>query len=239
MEITRSTLPHPKPCIRLWDSNIDLTNRQKHLSLVITSTLTWKEHTASILQKASRILGVLRRLRCSLAKAALRKIYVCYIRLILEYASVAWGNVSRNEADHLERFQRRAARLILGLPLFACVNHPELLLGAGLPTLESRRECALAILGHQLFTRKVPSHLEKVNRPKRTIIYELHRHRTTFIPTAHTSTYRDAVILKSLHTFHSLPKSLQEITSHHIFRNAAIKHLESQVCTFSSQPIPH
>ena len=176
MEITRSTLPHPKPCIRLWDSNIELTNRQKHLGLVITSISTWKEHTASILQKASRILGVLHRLRCSLTKAELHKIHVCYIRPILEYASVAWGNVSRKEAEQLERFQRRAARLIPGLPLFARVNHSGLLLGAGLRTLESRRECALAILGHQLFTRKFPSHLEKVNMPKRTTIYELHRH---------------------------------------------------------------
>ena len=50
---TRSTLPHPKPSIRLWDSNNELTNRQKHLDLglVITLTLTRKEHTASILLK--------------------------------------------------------------------------------------------------------------------------------------------------------------------------------------------
>ena len=58
MEITGSTLPHPKQCVRLWDSNNELTNRQKHLSLVITSTVTlmWKKHTASILQKARESL---------------------------------------------------------------------------------------------------------------------------------------------------------------------------------------
>ena len=95
----------------------------------------------------------------------------------------------------------------------------------------TQRECALAILGHQLFTRKIPSHLQKVNMPKRTTIYELRRHQTIFIPTAHTSAYRDSVILKSLHTFHSLHKSLQEITSHHIFKNAAIKHLELGLIT--------
>ena len=141
-------------------------------TLYITSTLTWKEHAASILQKVSWILGVLYRLRRSLAKAALRKIYSCYIRAILEYASVALSNVTRNEADQLERFQRWPARLILGIPLFACVNHFELLVGAGLPTFESRRECALAVLGHQLPTRKVPSHLENVNMPKRATVYQ-------------------------------------------------------------------
>ena len=239
MEITRSTLPHPKPCILLGDANLELTNRQKHLGLVITPTLAWKEHTASVLLKAARILGLLRRLRHSLSQAALRYIYICYIRPILEYASVVWSNVSRTEADQLERFQRRAARLILGKPLFARVNHSELLTEANLPTLESRRVCALAVLGHHLFTGKVPNHLKKVNLPKRTTVYELRRQQPTLIPTAHTSAFRDSVILKSLHVFHSLPKSLQVIESPYLFKTAAVKHLETHVCTCSSQPFPH
>ena len=57
MEITRSTLPHPKPHILLGGSRLEVTSRQKHLGLVITATLSWKEHIASILQKAARVLG--------------------------------------------------------------------------------------------------------------------------------------------------------------------------------------
>ena len=88
MEITRSTLPHPKPHILLGGSRLEVTSRQKHLGLIITATLSWKEHIASILQKAARVLGVLQSLRRSLSQAALRTIYICYIRPILEYASV-------------------------------------------------------------------------------------------------------------------------------------------------------
>ena len=239
MEITRSTLPHPKPHILLGGSHLEVTSRQKHLGLVITATLSWKEHIASILQKAARVLGVLRRLRRSLSQAALRTIYICYIRPILEYASVTWSNLTRSEADQLERFQRRAARLILGIPLFKRVDHSLLLTAANLPTLESRRACALAVLGQQLFTGAVPNHLKGVNLPKRVATYELRRRQDTQIPTAHTSAYRDSVILKSLHTFHSLPMSLQKIKSPHHFRAAAVKHLETHICTCSSQPLPH
>ena len=216
-----------------------MTSRQKHLGLVITATLSWKEHIASILQKAARVLGVLRRLRRSLSQAALRTIYICYIRPILEYASVTWSNLTRSEADQLERFQRRAARLILGIPLFKRVDHSLLLTAANLPTLESRRACALAVLGQQLFTGAVPNHLKGVNLPKRVATYELRRRQDTQIPTARTSAYRDSVILKSLHTFHSLPMSLQKIKSPHHFRAAAVKHLETHICTCSSQPLPH
>ena len=239
MEITRSTLPHPKPHILLGGSRLEVTSRQKHLGLVNTATLSWKEHIASILQKAARVLGVLRRLRRSLSQAALRTIYICYIRPILEYASVTWSNLTRSEADQLERFQRRAARLILGIPLFKRVDHSLLLTAANLPTLESRRACALAVLGQQLFTGAVPNHLKGVNLPKRVATYELRRRQDTQIPTARTSAYRDSVILKSLHTFHSLPMSLQKIKSPHHFRAAAVKHLETHICTCSSQPLPH
>ena len=205
----------------------------------MTATLSWKEHIASILQKAARVLGVLRRLRRSLSQAALRTIYICYIRPILEYASVTWSNLTRSEADQLERFQRRAARLILGIPLFKRVDHSLLLTAANLPTLESRRACALAVLGQQLFTGAVPNHLKGVNLPKRVATYELRRRQDTQIPTARTSAYRDSVILKSLHTFHSLPMSLQKIKSPHHLRAAAVKHLETHICTCSSQPLPH
>ena len=169
----------------------------------------------------------------------LKAIYICYIRPILEYASVTWSNLTRSEADQLERFQRRAARLILGIPLFKRVDHSLLLTAANLPTLESRRACALAVLGQQLFTGAVPNHLKGVNLPKRVATYELRRRQDTQIPTARTSAYRDSVILKSLHTFHSLPMSLQKIKSPHHFRAAAVKHLETHICTCSSQPLPH
>ena len=106
--------------------------------------------------------------------AKVHKIYVCYIRPILEYASVArcGSNVTRNEADQLQTFQRRAACFIVGIPLFASIDYSELLVEAGLPMLESRRELAgvCTCSTGTPFTRKVPSHLRKVNLPKRTTI---------------------------------------------------------------------
>ena len=41
-----------------------------------------------------------------------------YIRPIPEYASTAWGNLGTTQVNRLERFQRRAAKIILRRPLF-------------------------------------------------------------------------------------------------------------------------
>ena len=113
MEITRSTLPHPKPHILLGGSCLEVTSKQKHLGLVITATLSWKEHIASILQKAARVLGVLRRLRRSLSQAALRTIYICYIRPHFRIC-----------LSHVEQLDEERGRPAGTIPATSCSPHP-------------------------------------------------------------------------------------------------------------------
>ena len=85
--------------------------------------------------------------------------YLTYIRLILEYACTAWGNLGTTQVDRLERFQRRAAKNILHRPLSVPSNHDELLATIGWPSLASRRKYFQAVLGHRMATGNVPQHL--------------------------------------------------------------------------------
>ena len=197
MEITRSTLPHPKPSIRLWDSNIELTNEEKHLDLGLVLSSLWHWRGRSTLQasyiKPRESLEYFAGSDVPSQKPRISKdismLYtfdrVCLC--CLEQCNKKWGRsggeISVPSCSPHPR-----------IPLFARVNHSEPLGGAGPSFLESQRECALVVLRHQLFTRKVPRHLEKVNMPRRTTVYKLRRHRTTFIPTAHTSAYCDSVV---------------------------------------------
>ena len=81
---------------------------QRHLGLVLTSDLRWTAHVNQVLSKAARLLHTLKRLRCTLSKAALTLYYCLYIRPVVEYGCVAWQKLPAHLRDRLERFQRRA-----------------------------------------------------------------------------------------------------------------------------------
>ena len=87
------------------------------------------------------------------------QIYTTYIRPKLEYASLVYSSLSGTLSDKLERFQRRAARLCLGLPLFRPVNHTALLHRVDWPTLSSRRQYVRLVFAFRLYNRMVPPHL--------------------------------------------------------------------------------
>ena len=103
----------------------------RHLGVIFSHDLRWNNRVDFILTKATRLLSVLRRLRSSLDQESLSHMYLTYIRPILKYAwSTPWGNQGTT-VDRLERFRRRAAKIILRRPLFLPSNHDELLATIG------------------------------------------------------------------------------------------------------------
>ena len=82
----------------------------KHLGLMINSHLSWSDHSAYILGKVSKKIGLLRRLRCRLPRLGLRSLYLSCVRPTLDYATCAWGpGVGAQDALRLECSQRAAA----------------------------------------------------------------------------------------------------------------------------------
>ncbi len=74
----------------------------------------------------------------TLHRRTLEKLYTCYIRPILEYASPVWDNCSNELSDSLERIQYEAARLVTGAT--RSISREKLLSEAGWETLAKRRE---------------------------------------------------------------------------------------------------
>ena len=106
--------------VNLVDRNthLPITGTQKHLGLNFTGNLQWEPHLSTVISKTRRLLGLLKRLKESrLNKRALPSIFKVYIRPQLEYASTAWSNLTQQQSDTLERFKRKAAKIILGYRL--------------------------------------------------------------------------------------------------------------------------
>ena len=151
--------PPQLPPINLHSKPLNEVNHQRHLGVVIQSNLGWSAHLQHVLGKANKVLHYLRRLRSKICSAALVYLYSTYIRPILEYGNTVTSPLSITLCDRLERFQRRAARLCLGIPLFAPVNHTLLLHKLNLPSLFSRRNLKHALFTHSIFYGYAPPHL--------------------------------------------------------------------------------
>ena len=109
--------------------------------------------------------------------------------------------------DSLERFQRKAARVILGRPLFSDKTpHHVLLKLLNWPTLESRRRHQLALLGHRMSKGNVPPHLRKAGPEKRELCrYTLCQPPVLDLPFPRTRIVSESPIYVCSEVYNNLP----------------------------------
>ena len=75
-------------------TTIDPVHTHTHLGIVFSSDCKW---TDKLIESASKQLNVLRKLKYRLNRNCLEKIYLTFIRLVLEYASEVWDNCGKKQ----------------------------------------------------------------------------------------------------------------------------------------------
>ena len=103
------------PRLLFGNTLIKVVDHHKHLGLTLSSTGQWSNHINDILESASKILQIMRRLQFTLTRAALNQIYLSYVRLILEYSSIVWDGCTVVSSNSIEKLQNQAARIVTGL----------------------------------------------------------------------------------------------------------------------------
>lgn len=238
MVFHHSNRPPPfQPHIILHGRTLNVVTQQRHLGVIIQSDLRWNAHFDSTISKATKSLHILRRLRHNITTNALCALYTVYIRPILEYACIALTPLSNMITDCLERFQRRAARLCLRLPLFKPTNHSALLHRLSLPTLSSRRQLRHTQFAHKIHHQLAPSHIR--NLALLTVThspYSLRHSRSYHIKTSRTDRHKESPVNIALHHFNSLPSTLREIGDHTSFKEASSNLLLNSICSCSAHP---
>ena len=96
-----------------WHHHLRIT-RHKHLGLTFSSTCTRTDHVNTISEKAWTRLNFLRALKFRVSRKSLEKIYISYIRPLLEYSDSVWDNCSTGSKKQLEAIHTEAARIIVG-----------------------------------------------------------------------------------------------------------------------------
>ena len=126
----------------------------KHLGVILQSDGKWREHIHQITRKASKRLDILRSFRHTMDRKSLEKLYISYVRPILEYSSSVWANCTMGERDTLEKVQREAMRIATGAK--RGTGHRELGIETGWPTLEERRNYQALVQMYKILHNMAP-----------------------------------------------------------------------------------
>ena len=102
-------------------SEIDPVHSHKHLGVILTDNGKWTEYMNSIVEKVTKQIAVLRKLKYMLNRDVLNKLYTTFIRSHFEYACEVWDNITETDSTRLDRLQHEAARIVSGLPKFCSI----------------------------------------------------------------------------------------------------------------------
>uniref|UniRef100_A0A182JIV2 Uncharacterized protein n=1 Tax=Anopheles atroparvus TaxID=41427 RepID=A0A182JIV2_ANOAO len=84
----------------------------KDLGVWLDDRLAFGAHLDSVVERASRLLGLITRMASEIRDPlCLRALYCCWVRPILDYASGTWSPAGVTAADRLERVQRKFTRV--------------------------------------------------------------------------------------------------------------------------------
>jgi hypothetical protein len=117
---------------------INQVTEHKHPGLENANDGNWQKHIDLITKKAFIRVNILRKFKFIPDRKTLEKIYLTFIRPILEYADVVWDNKTLFLIKKLENVQIDAARIVTGGTRLVSIN--SLYKETGWETLQARRE---------------------------------------------------------------------------------------------------
>ena len=159
----------------------------------------------NIVASASKILGIMRKLKYSLSRQALNQIYMSYVLPILEYTD--------QEAETLEKLQRQAARIVTGLT--RSVSLPNLYEECGWIPLETRRQEQKLTLIFKSVNGLTPSYISDLipHLVRNTTNYPLRNSNNLVVPFNRTEISRKSYIPSSVSLWNSLDSNIRSSNS--------------------------
>ena len=207
-----------------FDGNeIKTTSSHKHLGVTLTDDAKWNEHTDNIIKSARKHLGALRKLKYKMNRQTLSKMYITYIRPILEYACEVWDNCNNYNINKLEKVQLDAARIVTGLPIFTKTEN--LYLATGWEPLEERRHNRKLQLLYNIKNGSAPQYLRELLPPTIQSIttYPLRNGNDFIVPFCRLTISSTSFFPSTIREWNKLDESVQNLDTLSKFKNAIRK----------------
>ena len=223
MTVSRKQVKPIHPPLKMNCHVLQEVYNHKHLGIILSSSGTWHEHIEYIVKKSYSRLNVLRKLRYTVNRHILEKIYMCFIRPILEYGDVVWDCQNLSLINKVENVQLEAARIVTGGTKFTSLQ--KLYDETGWEKLSSRREKHRLILLHKIINKETPSYLQDIIPD---IVANRHRHDTRQAQNlseirTRTNYYSDYFLPSTVKSWNILPLEVRNSRSQNIFKAALVQ----------------
>jgi len=119
-----------------WFQNLVCPSKSGGPPVVFDHVLKFHSHVSTIVSKANRILGMIKRCFTTLNQSTLLVLYIHQVKTQLEYCNTVWNHGYLTDMAKLEKVQWRATRI---LPTLRSFCYEERLHHLKLPTLSHRQ----------------------------------------------------------------------------------------------------
>ena len=136
-------------------STLETTTNEKDLGVIIDEQLKFHQHVTTAVNKASRMLGLVRATFTCLDETTIPRLFTTMVRPHLEYGNSIWYPRFRQDKVEVEKIQKPATKLI---PNLKHLPYEDRLRAFSLPSLEYRRR-----RGDMLQVFKIVNGIDRVN----------------------------------------------------------------------------
>ena len=130
------------------------------MGLSITQNLKWDHHINNSVQKCSTLLGLPKPLKFKLNRPVLEKIFLSYIRPIMEYADIVWSGAPFSLLAKFDHVVVEAMGLITGGPARSNIAN------LYKETLSKRCEIHISKMMYKITNNLAPQYLSDILPPQ-------------------------------------------------------------------------
>jgi hypothetical protein len=192
LTITRKNNKPIHPDLSMNNVPIIIVSDHKHLGVTFSNNGKWHTHISSVVKRAWQRIGILRSLKFHLNRLCLERLYITFIRPLLEYSDVLWDNCTAEQSNDIEAIQIEAARIVTGATKLCSIA--KLYNDVKWDTLSNRRRKHKLILFYKMKQNLTPSYLTDLIPIPHDNRYSLRNRNNTPTIQSRTSLYQESFL---------------------------------------------
>ena len=112
MTLTHKSTKTPRPPLFINNTQIQQVHQHTYLGVTLDEYCSWSKHIEYT--KTWKRLDILRSLKLKLDRKTLEIMYFSFIRPLLEYSDIVWGNCNQRDTNDLEKYKLKQVELSPG-----------------------------------------------------------------------------------------------------------------------------